>query len=179
MDRLLRLVVLIGLGAAALCATTFTWTEIGTAMDLSNNTIPITASGTLIANPIGGGAYVATSGSGIVNGDAFTLYPGPGDGSPFSHGWFSVDNQLFPESTALLDSRGLIFVDAAGGNLNIYLPGLEYGYSAILEDGNFLWGGGGMTFTLSEAAPEPSALSLGLFAAAALFTMRRRSRRIT
>ena len=171
------MIVLIALSPAALRAdtVTFTWTDTTVCPCASGPSV--TASGTLTAISIGGGEYVAISGSGTINGDSLTLYPGLENGSVQTdpQGLFNFDNLLYLNST-LIDNPGLIFTDTTtGGEWNIL-------YGGPGEYSSYLWNGSytsqavttGTTFTLT-LVPEPSAFGLllsGLFGLGILGAMK-------
>jgi len=177
MKRLMTVVVFMIVCAAALKANSFTWTDTGTGFF---------ASGTLNATNIGGGVYVANSGTGtatgsIFNGDSLTLWAGANNGSTqySPSGLFYFDNLLFPNSYPVLDSGGLLFIGTtSGGDLNIWGNGPDSPYSTWTEvGGSYILTDNNSTFTLAPVletgsfgtgsgpgsaaqAPEPSALVL-------------------
>jgi len=171
------MVALIGLSPTALLAdtVTFIWTDTTVCPCASGPSV--TASGTLTAISIGGGEYVAISGSGTINGDSLTLYAGLDNGSIQTdpQGLFNFDNLLYPGST-LIDNPGLIFLDTTtGGEWNIL-------YGGPSEYSSYLWNGSftsqavttGTSFTLT-LVPEPGALGLllsGLFGLGLLARMK-------
>jgi len=171
------MIVLIALSPAALRAdtVTFTWTDTTVCPCASGPNV--TASGILTAISIGSGEYVAISGSGTINGDSLTLYPGLENGSVQTdpQGLFNFDNLLYPNST-LIDNPGLIFTDTTtGGEWNIL-------YGGPGEYSSYLWNGSytsqavttGTTFTLT-LVPEPAAFGLllsGLFGLGLLATVK-------
>jgi hypothetical protein len=133
-------------------ADTFDWTLTGPSASLGG--LPLTGSGTLIAN-LSGGEWLISSISGTVGGEAVT--------GPISY--FGSDNRLFPTST-LLDTSGMGFQIADGTDVNVfsaYAPG-----STDITPGNnydeFSAKGFGVgTFTLIDettAVPEPTTIAL-------------------
>lgn len=168
-------------GAVTANADTFSWTDTGT----SSGGTAFTASGTLIAQSIGGGEFVADSGTGTINGDSLVLEPGLQDGSPqlSTLGYSQFDNVLYPGSSSLVDLYGLIFSDTtSGGELNIFCtpasattctPGVYTTFSAA--DGSVTLFNGSSNFTLTDvSAPEPGTLALLLIGLVALIGMTRR-----
>jgi len=103
-------------------------------------------SGTLSATNIGGGMWVADSGTAIYNLTAFTLYAGTDNGAiqTSPSGGILFDNVLYPNSNPTLDVYGLLFIDANANELNIY------GGPNVVQ-----------TFKLT-AVPEPGTISLFL-----------------
>ena len=165
MKRLMAFAALIMISSPLLKADSFAWTDTGA---------DFYASGTLSATDIGGGVYVANSGSGtatggIFNDDSLTLWAGSDDGSDQTSpsGLFYFDNELFPDTSSLLDDGGLLFIDnATGGDLNIWGNGAGIPYSTWTEvGGSYVLDDNNSTFTLTPAqdpvpTPEPGSLIL-------------------
>ena len=107
-------------------------------------------SGTLSTTQVGAGEYLI---EGITGTGVTGLYD--------PNGFNGNDNFLFPTSTQTLDSSGFSFTDVNGPdhfNVNIFDNGT--GYFAYLQDEDNFTETIPVTFTLSEATPEPSTFLL-------------------
>jgi hypothetical protein len=124
-----------------------------------------TGYGTLDATPLGGGEYLATSGSLTVTGGAdigtYSLYPGGPGNITSPSGYFFYDDVLYASGNPLIDNAGLLFTTGSGFEINIFSNGPN---SYQFYDNNG-YKHTGPDFTLTEVVPEPASfvlLSLGL-----------------
>lgn len=162
MNRLPRIfaalfvVVLLGLGASAAKADTFSFTISG----------GYSASGTLTTDPLSGGSYLITGISGSQDGDSITsLIP--------VNGFAANDNLLYP-TPPLLDIPGFSFV-AGGVDYNVYYDGADFGGSATSYYETTVSGVLGSQVNFSVVpTPEPSTLLLFVVGLVALVLWRRR-----
>lgn len=131
---------------------------------------PDTGYGSLNTTDLGGGEFLATSGSLIVTGGpdvgTYSLYPGgPGQTTSPSE-YFYYDDVLYPSSDPGLDIDGLLF---AGNGLEINIWGT--GPDSYTFYDNTGYGNSGGPF---EVVPEPAALVLLSFGLAGLWFSRRK-----
>ena len=143
--------------------------------------------GTVDATSLGGGAYVANSGTVDVTASSngggavgiWTLYPGGPSVLTSPSGAFTYDNTITPANDPTLDLNGLLFTQGAD-ELNIYGNSPDnYGFYTYQNSGYAIQDASvpGSSFTITSV-PEPVTLSLfgaGLAGAAAL---RRRKKKI-
>lgn len=138
----------------------------------------------LTMNSLGGGVYQVTSISGSQNGNSILgMVPTvPSNRKYMPDGnYYAYDNLIYPGSSPLLDSLGLLF-NIAGSTTNpanIYWNGTSYMESTYLGGGNFPNDFTWMPINVSvSAVPEPSTLALmgaGMIALGGLLRKRKRT----
>lgn len=126
-----------------------------------------TGSGTLIATDNGNGSFTAISGTGTETigtgpSDTLTLVFNPNGQTraTSADGLFYFDNQLFT-TEPLVNNNGLLFSQAAGGEINLYSN--DPNDYVFLTANNGAHGAyGPITFTLAQTGtvPEPAPLAL-------------------
>ncbi len=164
---------------AALAATAFLFSAHNADASLFDFTYTgggVTGSGELTANLIAPGEYEAVSGTdtvagGIVNG-TLTLFLNPSSPAAqnSSSGYFTYDNLLFTNLDPSVNGNGLLFVDGAGREVNLFSTGpgayLHYDNTGFNQ---------AVSFTLTEV-PEPASIAtIGLGLLAIGFIRQRRS----
>ncbi|MGH8319795.1 MAG: PEP-CTERM sorting domain-containing protein [Steroidobacteraceae bacterium] len=140
---------------------------------LSGGALSSSGSGELLATPEGGGSYLVTSATGMIDGSLLSLVP--------QNGFAGNDNLIFPTSSPELDFSGISFA-ANSISYNLYYDNGTYvgpGYAACTKCGS----GGNETlvnFSLTAAGtsvPEPGSLALfGLGLVAVALSRRRFAR---
>ncbi len=157
--------LLLSLAATAAHATTFTYSYSGDG---------VTGSGTLTADLIAPGEYVAVSGTDVAAGGGvngvLTLIVNPGtpDEAYSPSGYFIYDDLLLPDSNPAVTHGGWLFTNGAGGEVNIYSNGpADYIY----------YDNTGFNVPISidpSMVPEPAAFALLTSGMAGLVCVRRR-----
>ncbi|HUB31871.1 MAG TPA: PEP-CTERM sorting domain-containing protein [Bryobacteraceae bacterium] len=171
--RTLLLLMIAGLTSLHASAIVFNFTVV----NVDDN---ISITGTLTATDIGDGEYLATTGSGIFNGDPITLIPGGPSPMISPSGLFIYDNVIYPNENPYLDVDGLLFEDIAttgpfsGAELNIWGNGVYpsvYYSTYVGLDGGYPVSDSQSTV---EVTPEPGTLALLGIGFVALGAWRRR-----
>lgn len=154
--------------AASAADTTFHFTFQGASHE---------ASGQLVAQDLGDGRFLATSGDmSVTLGEAtgsYSLLPGGPTSGLSPSGTYFFDNVVEPGAASVFTNGGLVF-GGAGFEINLYsvAPG-EFKFDYFTGGVNTIDAGTG-TVVLS-AVPEPSALLMGALGLAAAMVARKRS----
>jgi hypothetical protein len=134
---------------------------------------PDTGYGSLNATPLGGGEFLATTGTltvtSVVDAGTYLLLPGGPGGTISPSGSFTYDDVLYPSSNPVLDLAGLLFT---GSGLEISIFGNGPGDYWFYDSTDF--NNGSEVFTLTEVVPEPASLVLLSFGLAGLWFSRRK-----
>ncbi len=119
--------------------------------------------GTLTASALGGGEFLATSGTLDVTGGGavgtYLLYPGGPGVTSSPYGTYIYDDVLYPTSNPSLDFYGLLFRES-GLEINIYstTSPIDYHFDYSNGLGNNTESSSPGLFTLQSSVPEPSTL---------------------
>lgn len=122
--------LLLALGAAAFLAASATASK-ATEFDFSYSGDGVTGHGTLDAEQISPGTWLALSGFDTTSGGpvagTLTLAANPNapNESYSPSGYFLYDNLLFPGSDRTIDYGGLLFVNGTGGEINLFSYGAD------------------------------------------------------
>lgn len=142
--------------------------------DFSYTGAGVTGSGTLTANLIAPGEYQVLSGTdivvgGVVSGALALFADAASPAAAYSpSGFFIYDNLLFTNLDPVVNNNGLLFVDTAGHEVNLYSNApdayVHYDNTGFNE---------AVSFTLTEV-PEPASIAVTVFGLVCLGFFRQR-----